>query len=345
MHTTHRSVRLTLAALAVLMAAVRPGSAQQATVPGLQQQGGFTTVQPGANRNPNAAANVLRNSELTVVPPDFALLKLAPGFLISLEVLDDPDFEGDFRVDQSGDVALPILGSIHVAGETSSEARLQIRQQLIDGQILKDPQVNLTVVEYSAPEVTILGEVGTPGRYPLLAPRSLSDVIALAGGLSITAGNTIEITHSDKNAEPEIVHYSKDSSTRVAQDVMVQPGDTVRVKRAGIVYVLGGVTRPGGYVMQEDGRLTVLEAVSMANGTVLAASVKTIYLVRRNPDGTAVRLSLPLGKMQRGKDSDLELHATDVVYVPMSRLKSVLISAQGVLAAAASASIYVAASY
>jgi polysaccharide biosynthesis/export protein len=341
MHMTHRSVWPVFVALAVLLAAVRPGGAQQ-TTPALQTQGGFSI--PGTNRNANAA-NGLHNAELTMVPPDFALLKLAPGFLINLNVLDDPDFEGDFRIDQNGDLALPILGSVHVGGETSSEARLQIRQQLINEQILKDPQVNLTVVEYAAPEVTILGEVTNPGRYPLLAPRSLPDVIALAGGLSIAAGNTVEIVHSDKNAEAEIVHYSKDTSTKVAENTIVQPGDTVRIKRAGIVYVLGAVSRPGGYVMQEDGKLTVLEALSMANGTVLTASVRTIYLVRRNPDGTGVRMELPLNKMQRGKDSDVELHATDVVYVPMSRLKSVLTSTQGILAAAASASIYVAAAY
>ena len=83
-----------------------------------------------------------------------------------------------------------------------------------------------------------------------------------------------------------MVRYSKATRPGTDADVTVQPGDTVHVDRAGIVYVLGGVTRPGGYMMQEDGKMTVLEALSMANGTLLTAEVNKIFLLRRNPDGT-----------------------------------------------------------
>src|SRR5579863_2836196 len=89
----------------------------------------------------------LRSSGLMVVPEDFAKLTLAPGFLLSLSVLDDPDLVGTFRIDQHGDLSLPILGTIHVAGETTSEARVQIQYALLKNQILNDPQVNLTVLE------------------------------------------------------------------------------------------------------------------------------------------------------------------------------------------------------
>jgi polysaccharide biosynthesis/export protein len=299
-----------------------------------------------ANRQSGSiSSGVMRNGELSVVPPDFASLKLAPGFLINLSVLDDPDFEGNFRVDQDGDVALPVLGVMRVAGETASDARQQIAKRLADDQILKDPQVNLTIIEYTAQEVTILGEVYSPGRYQLLAPRSLTDVLGLAGGLTVAAGNDIEISHGDKDAAPTTLHYSKATSAEVAHDTVIRPGDTVQVKRAGIVYVLGAVTRPGGYVMQEDGTLTALEAIALANGTTLPASVGAIDLIRRNPDGTAVRIELPLGKMQRGKHADMRLQATDILYVPNSKLKVAFTSMQGVLTAAASASIYAATIY
>lgn len=338
----HNSIYALLATAALLSGAFERSAAQQMTLPSQSQIGNPSGP---AVRNPTSAPTPMRNPELTVVPPDFASLKLAPGFLVSLSVLDDPDFEGEFRIDQQGDLALPILGTIHVAGETASEARLQIQKQLADGQILKNPQVNLTVVEYAATEVSVIGEVAAPGRYTLLAPRSLTDVLALAGGLTVAAGNEIQISHGGKEGESSVIHYSKATASKAVQDTIVQPGDTVQVKRAGIVYVLGAVNKPGGYVMQEDGTLTVLEAISIANGTTLPANVGTIYLLRRNADGSAVKIELPLSKMQRGKNADMQMQATDVLYVPMSKLKTGFLNTTGILTAATSATIYATAVY
>jgi len=335
----HRYPRAPLVMTAFLIVFVEGGFAQQMPS-SLQNQTGVQSNSTAGRTSAAAAAIVLKNPALTAVPPDFASLKLAPGFLVNLNVLDDPDFDGEFRVDQHGDLALPIIGDVHVAGQTATEARQKIEAKLKVDQILNSPQVNLTVVEYAALEVTIVGEVAAPGRYPLFAPRSLTDVLALAGGLTPAAGNEIEIAHQNKDVEPTAIHYSRATNSKAVQDAVVQPGDTVQIKRAGIVYVLGAVNRPGGYIMQEDGTLTVLEAISIANGTTLPASVGTIYLLRRNSDGTAVRIELPLNKMQRGKDADMQLHATDVLYVPMSKIKSALVNSQGILAAATSASIY-----
>ncbi len=109
--------------------------------------------------------------------------------------------------------------------------------------------------------------------------------------------------------------------------------------------MLGAVTRPGGYVMQEEGTLTVLQAISLANGTTLPASVGAIHLLRRNADGTEVDIALPLNKMQHGQSTDLKLQATDVLYVPTSKIKSTVINGASILAAATSASIYAAVIY
>jgi polysaccharide export outer membrane protein len=286
------------------------------------------------------AASAVHSAGLGMVPEDFAQLKLAPGFLIGLKVLDDGDFQGSFRVDQEGDIALPILGSIHVAGETASEARDQIRKRLLTGQILKDPQVDLTVLEYTAPQVTIIGEVSSPGKYPLLVPRRLVDVLALAGGPSPLAGNEVSILRGTGDAKPVLIHYSKDMDPQTVADVFVDPGDTVQVKRAGIIYVLGAVNRPGGYIMQENGTLNVLQAISLASGTSIAASTGTIYLLRKNGDGTEINIALPYKKISRGKRADVQLHATDVLFVPTSTMKSIMTNSQAVLSSAASAAIY-----
>lgn len=97
--------------------------------------------------------------------------------------------------------------------------------------------------------------------------------------------------------------------------------------------------------MQEDGTLTVLEAISIANGTTLPASVGTIYLLRRNADGSAIKIEVPLNKMQRGKSADMQLQATDILYVPVSKIKSTFLNTQGILTAATSATIYATAVY
>ena len=311
---------------------------------GMQQTIGSQSGATTSRNRPDASA-ALGKSGLGMVPEDFAQLKLAPGFLLSLTVLDDPDFVGAFRVDEQGDIALPVLGTLHVAGETVSEARLQIGKKLLEGKILKDPQVDLSILEYSATEVSIIGEVASPGKYPLLVPRKLVDVLALAGGTTITAGNEVQITPANSGAEPVLVHYSKATNQKAVEDAIVHPGDTVQVKRAGIVYVLGAVNRPGGFVMQEDGTLNVLQAISLASGTTLPASTGTIHLLRRNADGTEVDILLPFNKMQHGQRTDVQLRATDILYVPISKVKSTLTFSQGILTAAASATIYAAAVY
>ena len=282
----------------------------------------------------------MRSSGLMVVPEDFAKLTLAPGFLLSLNVLDDPDLVGTFRIDQQGDLSLPILGTMHVAGETVSEARLQIQNVLLKNQILNNPQVNLTVLEYTVPEVTIMGEVASPGRYPLLVPRSLVDVLAFAGGATLTAGNQVQITRGSCRAEPILVDYSRATDPHAVNKVMVDPGDIVLVKQAGIVYVLGAVNRPGGYVMQEEGTLNVLQAISLANGTAITANTGTIHLLRRNDEGAVVDIPLSYKKLVRGKSADVQLHARDVVYVPTDKLKAIFSNGSSILASASSASIY-----
>jgi polysaccharide export outer membrane protein len=305
---------------------------------------------PNYSRGPASSAATTRNKagaplaqplpELRSVPEEIAILRLAPGFLLNLNVLDDPDFSGNYRVNERGEITVPVLGTLHVAGETATELGDQIRKQLLSQGILKDPQVTVNLVEYTSAEVNILGEVTSPGKYPLLVPRNLIDILALAGGTTLLAGNEISITSLGKPAEPLSVRYSRGSDPKTVERVVVHPGDTVQVKRAGVVYVLGAVTRPGGYVMQEEGTLSVLQAISLANGTLPTASTKKIYLLHRNLDGTGVIMEVPYRGMTKGKRSDIKLHPTDVVFVPTSTLKSIFINSQNILSAAASASIY-----
>jgi polysaccharide biosynthesis/export protein len=297
-----------------------PGRSANSMIPGSGSQGG--SMVPG------------------MVPEQFAHLRLAPGDLLDLNVLDDTDFTGQFRVDEQGNITVPQIGSLHVAGGTTSDAQQQISKVLLDRGLLRNPQVELNLIEYTAPQVTILGEVESPGVFPLLAPESLEDVLALAGGPTMVAGDQIKITPPKSTGPPIEIHYSRQMDAKNLEHVIVHAGDTVQVMRAGIVYVLGSVNRPGGYVMQEDGKLSVLQAVSIAGGTSIIASTGSVYVLRKGQDNTYVWLQLPFKKMTQGKALDVQLRAEDMVYVPTNRFKATVTSTQGILAAATSASIY-----
>jgi polysaccharide biosynthesis/export protein len=340
---THKHLPVWFVAATLLISFTAAGVAQVGTqqMPG-SSNGSSHAGAAGQNRS---EASVGGDSPgLKMVPEDFAKLPLAPGFLVSLNVLDDPDLVGVFRIDQNGDIAPPVLGTMHVAGKTVSEARVQIQNKLLEDQILKDPQVNLTVIEYTSPEVTVVGEVASPGKYPLLTPRTLVDVLALAGGTTLTAGNEVQITRGSANAEPIpksiLVHYSRATDPDAVKQAIVNPGDTVLVKRAGIVYVLGAVTRPGGYVMQEEGTLDVLQAISLANGTAIAAKTGEIHILRRDDHGAVTDTRLSYGKLTHGQSPEVQLRPQDVVYVPMSKVKAVLTNGSSIFAGATSASIY-----
>jgi len=327
-------VGLATAALLVLLPQAGPllAGAQQAT------SGGISSGVTSKTRSGGAGA--AGGSGLGTVPEDFVKLRLAPGFMLSLTILDDPDFTGSFRIDQLGNITVPILGTMYVAGETVGQARLQLRNSLLESRTLNDPQVELAVVEYIAPEVTIIGEVASPGKFPVLAPRKLVDVLALAGGITLTAGNEVQITHGSTSAAPVLVHYSRTTDPKLVESVMVEPGDTVQVKRAGIVYVMGAVGRPGGYVMQEQGTLNVMQAIALAYGTTTLASIGKIYLLRQNADGSILYVPVPYKKIIHVKRADMQLYATDILYVPTSTIKSIYGSTSGIINTLATAAIY-----
>jgi len=281
-------------------------------------------------------------SGLTAVPEDFSRLRIQPGFQLNVEIFDEPDMSGQFRVGPSGDLLMPLLGPVRVAGETLSEAQITVQDALKSGGILKNPQVTLDIAQYAPTLVSVLGEVNSPGRLQMLAPHSLLDVLAFAGGETQMAGGVVDVRHEDENGKTVTTtyHYARSGNGDSIANVMVHDGDTVIVPRAGIVYVLGQVTRPGGFLMQEDGKLDAAQAISMAMGATLLASTKHVLIIRRKPDGTFVRSELNYKDMVQGKIAPPQLQPQDIVYVPNSRIKTAFTDVQGVLTAASQATIY-----
>ncbi len=288
-----------------------------------------------------AARSALTGTGPTAAPEDIARIHIAPGFLLNISVFDEPDMTVDLPVDASGNIALPLTGTIHVGGDTLGEARQAIEADLISQQILRHPQVTVNIDQYAPYIVTVLGEVQSQGRIQLLVPHSLLDVLSLVGGETQLAGGEILLRHMvDGVAKSDIYKYARTGDGSSIAHVMVHDGDTVTVPRAGIVYVLGAVTRPGGYVMQENGKLDVAQALSLAMGTTLQAKVGTIRVLRRNADGTWFEIPVSYSAIARGKQIPLPLQAQDIVYVPVSKPKAILTSGASIIGETGSAAIY-----
>ena len=298
-----------------------------------------TTNAPRVQNNPTA------QSPLMTVPEDFAGLKLAPGFLLSIQVYDEPDLSAHVRVDNEGNIYLPFLKTLHVGGDTVAQAQLRIEDKFRSEGILKNPQITIDVEQFATTSVMVMGEVANPGKVELLAPHNLLDVIGMTGGETTLAGNEIEVKRPNEDGDgttSKTYHYSRGDDGGAIRGVMVRPGDTVIVKRAGIVYVLGAVNRPGGYAMQESGELNVAQAISLAQGLVLQAKVNGLRVVQHDANGNPIEVPVSYNKIMAGKEKPLQLAAGDIVYVPISKTKTVLSSTTTLIGQTAAASIYVA---
>jgi len=311
---------------AIFAQSVPPNGSQQA--PPTQPEG---RIQP----NQNAPGSVLS------VPEDFASLKLAPGFLLNVLVYDEPDFSGPARIDNEGNLNVAFLKPIHIGGDTVVQAKAAIEKAFRDQGILKNPQVSIDVQQFATTSATVIGEVQNPGKVELLAPHTLLDVIGMTGGETNLAGGQIELKRVDGDPPTKTYHYQRGGDASEIRDVMVHPGDTVIVKRAGIVYVLGAVNRPGGYAMQEQGELNVAQAISLAQGLALQAKVNGLRVVQKMADGKMVETPISYKKIMDGKEAPMMLAAGDIVYVPISRMKTVLSSTTGLIGQTSAAAIYV----
>jgi polysaccharide export outer membrane protein len=273
-------------------------------------------------------------------PAKVIAVPIAPGDLLEITVFDAPELTQQVRVGADGKVQLALIGSTQIAGLTGQKAAELIARELRDHNFFRQPQVNVLVKESSGQSVSVMGEVQHPGVYQVLGTRSLLDVISQAGGLTNVADSRITIKHRMGMEESVKVKLKNDDAqTSLANDVPIYPGDLVMIPRAGIVYVLGDVNRPGGFVMQDSGKITLLQALAQAGGASTTAAVNRAVLLRKSVDGY-ITSKLQVGKIARGQEKDVELHANDIVFFPNSRLKSGLRSAENVTTSIGSASIY-----
>jgi len=265
-------------------------------------------------------------------------IAIGAGDLLNIAVFDTPELTGPVRVTEGGDAALPLIGMVHLGGLSPIEAQQLIRQRLMDGDFVKDPQVTVLIAEYATQGVTVMGEVMKPGIYPVIGHKQLHDVVSLASGLTPAAGQVATITHRRNPDQPVVVRLKDASGSLSSQNVFLEPGDTITVLRAGIVFVLGDVVKPGGFVMDKES-VTVVEALALAQGPARTASLNGAKLLRKTADGLQ-QTPLRLKSILSGKSEDVVVQAGDVVYVPSSALKSTFSSMQSVFASAAGAAVF-----
>ena len=259
------------------------------------------------------------------VPNAAPPLKIGSGDLIEVSMFDNQDLSGRFRVDENGDITVPLIGRVHVEGLTAEGAATLIEQRYVEAQILQpaDSHATVFISEYATQGITVGGEVKNSGVYPALGIRKLNDVISAAGGVTPAAASKVVITHKGDPANPITVDYTPEALNPVIPDVQIFPGDTLMVPRAGIVYVLGAVARAGGYVLDGRNTLTVEEVMALAGGVGHAPALKRVQLVRTLANGRKEAITIPVNLIYKGQAPDVALKDGDILFVPTSTGKLV----------------------
>ena len=292
---------------------------------------------PLASEPVNAPSMTPNGSPPGTAAGKFHDLRIGIGDLFQITMFGTQDFNSDFRVSPSGDISVPPLGMVHVAGLSTSEAERSIEDQLREGGFYREPRVSVFQKEYATQGVSILGEVKNPGVYPLLADRHLLDLLSQAGGLTPNASKTISVTHAGAST-PSVVTLSKDPELAATSNPAILPGDTVVVAAAGVVYVIGDVNKPGGFVMNDN--LTVLQALALAGGNTPMAALDKAQVVRQ-VKGTRESVPISLKRILNGRDKDIRLHPEDILFIPSSAGKNAVSrSMQAILQAAVGVAIY-----
>ena len=248
---------------------------------------------------------------------------IGPGDFLDISEYHTPEFHSAVRVAAEGTVTLPMIGEVKLLGMDEQAAARAIEVALVAKGMLLHPLVSVLVTSYAGQDVSVLGEVARPGVYPYTVHHRLLDLISAASGLSPNAGRLVNVFHqSDPKTPHAVVLDPSGTDTGVDHNPELSPGDTVQVSRAGLVYVVGDVVRPGGFPVDPVQGLTVVQALSLAWGPSQNAASKAVLI--REQKGGRTMISLNLKRMFRGKDPDQPVEDRDILYVPDSVAKNLV---------------------
>ena len=243
------------------------------------------------------------------------MVKLGPADLLEVNVYNVPELTSKVRVSNSGDVYLPLIDYVHVDGLTQEEAQALIEKRLSDGGFVRNPHVTIFVDEAASQGITVLGEVAKPGIYPDVADHRLYELISQAGGFTSSASRKLKVLRRG-HPEPIEVDLPRNLGDDANGNIEVLPGDTITIPRAPIIYVVGDVGHPSGFLV-DNGQLTVLQALALAGGTNHTAKLGGARIIHKTPSGMT-ETNLQLKKMLEAKTPDITLQADDILFVPVS---------------------------
>jgi len=250
--------------------------------------------------------------------------KVGPGDLLEISVWEVEDWEGQYRVDASGNLQLPLLGELNVMNKTLLEVREQIRTGLREGGFVQNPQVFLDIKEIVYKPIRVVGAVRNPGKIQTLSQNLyLLDVLAEVGGLLDTAGDKITIRRLDEKGipvKPLVVSRAKlffgSEQEREANNVAILPGYTIQVPPAQpmVISVLGEVNRQGQLVFSQDSEVTILRVLAMAGGLTDFARQGRITILRKSAGGLKP-VEVDVRDIRKGDAQDEPMVHGDIVIV------------------------------
>ncbi len=242
------------------------------------------------------------------------------------------------KVGAQGEVVLPYLGIVKLAGMTPEEASGYLDKELKDKGILVDPQVTVSLVYSPTRAITVVGEVQKPQPVTAFGQLRLLDVISACGGFTPMASHDITVRRLGET-ETITVMLGNDPKNSDQTNIPLMAGDTVIVPKVGNVFVVGQVRSPAAIPLSSNTPVTVMRAITMAGGVNYAAALSKVVIIRRTSNDQQVEIQLDLKKVMHGKEKDVALASDDVLLVPTNGFKAT-VTAGSVVTSAASAGVY-----
>jgi polysaccharide biosynthesis/export protein len=229
--------------------------------------------------------------------------RVGAGDVIKVTVFGHPDLTSELRVSEAGSISFPLIGEVKISGMSTSAVESQIANRLEFGGFIRQPQVNVMVLQFESQKVSVMGQIHKPGQYPLARASKVLDLLAEAGGVdNATAGDQATLLRKDGTRIPIDLHALFDGDP--GQNVPLGAGDTIYVPKAPQFYVYGEVQRPGVYRLERN--MTVSQGITAGGGLTVRGTERKPVVKRRNGDGTEKEVVV--------KGSDL-LQTDDVLYI------------------------------
>jgi polysaccharide export outer membrane protein len=245
--------------------------------------------------------------------------KLGVDDLVAVSVYDAPELTRTVRIETDGSIHLPLLkNGIAASGLFPRQLESSIASELKDEEILVDPLVKVTVVEYYSRPIAVMGAVKKPLTFQAVGVVTLLDALAHAEGLTTDAGTEILLTRDNKVERIPVKRLIKDGDPEV--NYLLHGGEEIRVPEASKIFVVGNVKKPGAFSIRDGNEETVLKLIALAEG-LTAYSSKIAYVYRRDENGAKTEIPIELDKIMQRKSPDVALHVDDLLYIPDNKTK------------------------